>query len=96
MAPNATGVRSLDTDKIMSLCYDVLCFAILMSAPNASLLVKVWDNGNVQRFEKDALQYYTSIKHIKPRASRSDSSEKFLLAKGFMGLRPKTNDSETK
>lgn len=83
MAPNATGVRCLDQDKIMDLCYSVLQFAIQISAEDASLLVKIWDNGNVKKFEEISLRYYKSIKHIKPEASRSDSAEKFLLAKNF-------------
>lgn len=84
MAPNATGVRILDQDKIMNLCYSVLKFAITMSSENACLLVKVWDNGDIEKFSKILLKYYTSVKHIKPKASRSDSSEKFLLAKNFI------------
>lgn len=85
MAPNATGVRSLDQDKIMNLCYDVLRFAIQMSAEDASLLIKVWDNGEVKKFEGALLQYYKTCKYLKPNASRSDSAEKFLLARGFKG-----------
>lgn len=88
MAPNASGVRSLDQDKIMDLCYNVLRFAIQMSAENANLLVKIWDNGQVKKFEEVALRYYKSMKHIKPDASRGDSAEKFLLAKGFCGIEP--------
>lgn len=83
MAPNATGVRCLDQEKIMDLCYNVLQFAIQMSAENASLLVKIWDNGDVKKFEENVLRYYKTIKHIKPEASRDDSAEKFLLAKNF-------------
>ena len=86
MAPNATGVRILDQDKIMDLVYGVLQFAVLMSSENASLLVKIWDNGNVKKFEEIALRYYKSIKQIKPEASRGDSAERFLLAKEFRGL----------
>lgn len=83
MAPNATGVRCLDQDKIMDLCYSVLRFAIQMSAENASLLMKIWDNGDVKKFEEIVLRNYKTIKHIKPEASRGDSAEKFLLAKNF-------------
>lgn len=87
MAPNATGIRSLDQDKIMDLCYSVLDFAIKMSSTNASLLVKVWDNGGLHAFEKDLLRYYEYVKHIKPKASRDDSAEKFILAKNFVELK---------
>lgn len=92
MAPNASGVRSLDQDKITNLCYSVLRFAILMSAKNASLLVKVWDNGEIPQFEKDMLKFYKHVKIIKPNASRGESSEKFLLGREFVGL--KTTEEE--
>lgn len=91
MAPNATGIRSLDQEGITNLCYSVLRFALLMSAPQASLLVKVWDNANIQQLENDMLRFYKSVRHIKPAASRSGSSEKFLLARHFVGL--KTSDT---
>lgn len=87
MAPNATGVRCLDQENITNLCYTVLRFAVKMSAKNASLLVKVWDNGEVPQFEKDMLRFYKSVKIIKPVASRADSSEKFLLGREFVGLK---------
>lgn len=85
MAPNATGVRSLDQDKIMDLCYNVLGFAVLVSAENANLLVKIWDNGDAKKFMDFALFYYNKVKYIKPAASRSDSAENYILAKGFRG-----------
>lgn len=92
MAPNASGIRCIDQEKIMDLCYNVLRFAILMSSENANLLVKIWDNGNVKKFEQTVLRFYKSFKYIKPQASRSESAENFLLAKGFLG-RPKNNES---
>lgn len=92
MAPNATGVRSLDHENITNLCYSVLRFAVLMSSKNASLLIKVWDNGDVPQLEKDMKRFYRNVKFMKPVASRGDSSEKFLLAKDFIGLQ--TNEEK--
>ncbi|XP_058116104.1 rRNA methyltransferase 2, mitochondrial [Anopheles ziemanni] len=86
MAPNATGIRVLDQENITTLCYSVLRFAILMSSPNATLLMKVWDNGDVPKLEKSILEYYRTVKRVKPRASRDDSSENFILARGFLGV----------
>jgi 23S rRNA (uridine2552-2'-O)-methyltransferase len=86
MAPNATGIRALDQENITNLCYAVVRFALQMSKVNASLLMKVWDNGDVPKLEKDLLQYYKSVKSVKPISSRNDSSEKFLLARNFVGL----------
>ncbi|KAH8273134.1 hypothetical protein KR018_006231 [Drosophila ironensis] len=85
MAPNATGVRMLDQESITGLCYEVLRFALAMSAPQAHLVVKVWDNGDVPKLERDMLRFYEKVKRVKPRASRGDSSEHFLVARGFKG-----------
>jgi 23S rRNA (uridine2552-2'-O)-methyltransferase len=83
MAPNATGVRSLDTENIMELAFSVLNFAKQVSAPEACLLIKIWDNGEAHKLEKAMKEFYTTCKSIKPLSSRSDSAEKFLFAKGF-------------
>lgn len=83
MAPNATGIRSLDQDGIMELVFSVLTFAEQVSAPGAILLVKIWENGDRQKFEKAAHELYEFCRVIKPHASRSDSAETFIIAKGF-------------
>lgn len=86
MAPNATGVRSLDTENIMELAFSVLNFAKEVSAPEACLLIKIWDNGEAHKLEKAIKEFYATCKSIKPNSSRSDSAEKFLFAKGFKTL----------
>ena len=87
MAPNATGIRMLDQENIINLCYAVLRFALIMSAPQANLVVKVWDNADVARLEKDMLRFYEKVKRVKPHSSRSDSAEHFLVARNFKGLK---------
>ncbi|KAJ6639728.1 rRNA methyltransferase 2, mitochondrial [Pseudolycoriella hygida] len=87
MAPNATGIRNLDQENITKLSYSVLRFAVLTSSVDASLLVKLWNNGDVPQLEKDMLRFYKTVKMIKPVASRSESAEVFMLAKGFLGLK---------
>ncbi|XP_038212165.1 rRNA methyltransferase 2, mitochondrial isoform X2 [Zerene cesonia] len=92
MAPSATGIRELDKDRILGLCYMAIRFAALVSKIDANLLFKVWDGKEVPILEMDLERFYKSIKILKPKASRSDSSEKFILAKGFKGIqRPLEN-----
>ncbi|KAL4716226.1 hypothetical protein ACJJTC_004720 [Scirpophaga incertulas] len=86
MAPSATGVKELDKDRIIGLCYMAIRFAALVSKVNGSLLLKVWDGKEVPILEMDLEKFYTSIKILKPQASRSDSSEKYILARGFKGI----------
>lgn len=85
MAPNATGVKVIDQDKITEMVYEVLKFAVIISAPNANLVVKVWNNRNVAKLEKYLNNFYVNVKRVKPLSSRKDSSEQFLVARCFKG-----------
>lgn len=87
MAPNATGVRNLDHENITTLCYTVLRFAAMMSTPGASLLMKIWDNGESGKLVEDISRFYKTVKFVKPKASRMESAENFILATGFYGLK---------
>lgn len=86
MAPNATGIRALDQENIMELANSVFAFAQQVSAPDAFLVIKVWENGDLHKLEKAISQVYTFCKMVKPHASRADSAEKYILAKGFKKL----------
>ncbi|XP_045514666.1 rRNA methyltransferase 2, mitochondrial [Pieris brassicae] len=92
MAPSATGIRELDKDRILGLCYMAIRFAALVTKIDGNLLFKVWDGKEVPILEMDLERFYKNIKILKPKASRSDSSEKFILARGFKGIqRPLQN-----
>ncbi|XP_026751761.1 rRNA methyltransferase 2, mitochondrial [Galleria mellonella] len=86
MAPSATGVKELDKDRIIGLCYMAIRFAALVTKINGNLLFKVWDGKEVPILEMDLERFYRNIKILKPKASRSDSSEKYILARGFKGI----------
>ncbi|XP_022198821.2 rRNA methyltransferase 2, mitochondrial [Nilaparvata lugens] len=87
MAPNSTGIKSLDQDLIMNLAQSVVRFALEMSAIDASLLIKVWDGQGVTELEKIISKFYTQTKRVKPQSSRGDSAEMFLLSTGFKGIK---------
>ena len=86
MAPNATGVKSMDQEIIMQLCYAALALAINIMAGQATFLCKVWQGPDQRRFEDVLERYFEQVKVIKPKASRMDSAEVFLLAKNFTPL----------
>lgn len=87
MAPNATGVRNLDNENIIKLCYIVLRFAVQISKKDSSLLVKLWQCGETKQLENDIARFYNNVKIVKPNSSRSDSTEIFLLGRNFKGLK---------
>lgn len=86
MAPNSSGIKSMDFENIMELAKSVFNFAKSVTAKDGSLLIKVWENPEVKKLQNQILEYYESCKIVKPTASRSDSAEKFILAKGFKKL----------
>jgi len=86
MAPSASGIQSLDQDSIMELAQEVLIFAKDVSVVDGALLIKVWENGALAKFEKELLEHYKTVKHVKPNASRMNSAEKFILARGFRNI----------
>lgn len=83
MAPNATGIKSMDHEIIMQLCYVALTFAVGTMARQATFVCKVWQGPEQRRFEAILEQYFEQVKIVKPKASRLDSAEIFLLAKNF-------------
>lgn len=85
MAPNATGVRSLDQEAIANLAMEAIRFAISTSSVGATCLVKIWDGGFRQPLEKELLHFYSQLHHVRPQATQTESTEMFLLARGFKG-----------
>lgn len=86
MAPNATGIKSMDQENIMELAHSVFNFALQVSAPSAVLLIKIWENGDMRKFEKLIGEHYENCKIVKPNACRGDSAEKYIFAKGFKSI----------
>jgi 23S rRNA (uridine2552-2'-O)-methyltransferase len=83
MAHNTTGHRDTDHIKIMALVeagYDFACEVLKFGG---TYVAKTFQGGAeadlVARMKID----FTTVRHVKPAASRQDSSEKYVLATGF-------------
>jgi len=85
MAANATGHRQTDHLRIMALAEAAAHFAREVLAPGGSFLCKVLQGGTEAALLAELKRDFASVKHIKPPASRSDSAELYLLARGFRG-----------
>ncbi len=88
MAASATGHKPTDHLRIMHLCELALEFATEVLKPGGSFLAKVLQGGA----EKDLMTMlrtnFKVVRHVKPKASRSDSAEMYVLATGFKGNKP--------
>jgi 23S rRNA (uridine2552-2'-O)-methyltransferase len=85
MAANATGHRQTDHLRIMALAEAAAYFAREVLAPGGSFLCKVLQGGTEAALLAELKRDFSTVKHVKPPASRMDSAELYLLAKGFRG-----------
>jgi 23S rRNA (uridine2552-2'-O)-methyltransferase len=85
MAANATGHRKTDHLKIVALVEAAFEFAREVLAPGGAFLAKVLQGGTEGSLLAALKRDFAAVKHVKPAASRSDSSELYLLATGFRG-----------
>jgi 23S rRNA (uridine2552-2'-O)-methyltransferase len=85
MAANATGHRQTDHLRIMGLAEAAAQFARDVLAPGGSFLCKVLQGGTEAALLAELKRDFSTVKHIKPPASRADSAELYLLARGFRG-----------
>jgi 23S rRNA (uridine2552-2'-O)-methyltransferase len=85
MAANATGHRQTDHLRIMALAEAAAAFAREVLAPGGAFLCKVLQGGTEAKLLAELKRDYSNVKHVKPPASRTDSAELYLLAKGFRG-----------
>ena len=85
MAANTTGHRRTDHLRIMALAEAAAQFAREVLAPGGSFLCKVLQGGTEATLLAELKRDFSNVKHIKPPASRSDSAELYLLARGFRG-----------
>jgi 23S rRNA (uridine2552-2'-O)-methyltransferase len=85
MAANATGHRKTDHIKIVALVEAAYEFAREVLAPGGTFLAKVLQGGTEASLLGPLKRDFTTVKHVKPAASRSDSAELYLLATGFRG-----------
>ncbi len=85
MAANATGHRQTDHLRIMALAEAAAQFARKVLAPGGAFLCKVLQGGAEAGLLAELKRDFETVKHVKPPASRSDSAELYLLARGFRG-----------
>ena len=87
MAPNASGSKNLDHERIINLSYLCLRFALLNSFEGANFVTKLWDGWKVQNMLTDLQKYYEVVEKVKPKASRQESGEIYLVARNFRGIK---------
>jgi len=87
MAANATGHRKTDQLRIIGLVELAADFASEILAPGGFFLAKVLQGGAEGELLARLKREFATVRHVKPKASRVDSAELYLLATGFRGTK---------
>ena len=85
LASPTTGHRQTDHLRIMGLAEEALAFAIQVLAPGGTFLAKVFQGGSEKSLLDLLKRDFANVRHIKPKASRAESPELYVLATGFRG-----------
>ena len=85
MAANTTGHGPTDHIRIMHLCELAYQFATEILAQGGAFTCKVLKGGTESVLLKQMQKDFTSVKHAKPKSSRADSAESYVVATGFRG-----------
>ena len=85
MAPNTTGHRQTDHLRIMGLIEAAVAFTAEVLKPGGVFVAKAFQGGETSEVLKLLKTYFAEVRHVKPKASRTDSSEIYLVATGFRG-----------
>jgi 23S rRNA (uridine2552-2'-O)-methyltransferase len=85
LAPNLSGIAAADAARGQHLLELALQFAAAQLKPGGSLLVKAFQGSGFSQFVAELKRCFTSVVVRKPAASRAESAEIYLLARGFKG-----------
>lgn len=85
MAAAASGNRQVDHLRIILLCEAAAEFAFDVLEIGGTFVAKVLAGGAENDLQATLKRNFTKVANVKPPASRSDSSEKFVVAQGFRG-----------
>jgi 23S rRNA (uridine2552-2'-O)-methyltransferase len=85
-APNVTGVWEVDHACQIDLAVKALEIAKQILKPGGNFFVKVFEGGLLNDYIKTLKENFEEVKIVKPPASRSKSSEMYLLALGLKGV----------
>lgn len=85
MAANTTGHKQTDHLRIVDLCERSYYFAKKILRPGGTFIAKIFRGGAENELLNQIKQDFDIVKHFKPKSSRAESTEMYLVAKKFKG-----------
>src|SRR6266567_308819 len=85
MAAPATGHAATDHLRIVALAEEAYAFAVTILKPGGAFVAKVFQGGSEGALLAALKRDFSELRHAKPAASRAESAETYVVAKGFRG-----------
>jgi 23S rRNA (uridine2552-2'-O)-methyltransferase len=82
LAPATTGIRSVDSSRSFALFQRALTLADDLLVPGAHFMGKIFQGSGFDEMVKELKNRFGKVKGIRPRATRSQSKEIYLVAMG--------------
>ncbi len=92
MAPNTTGIKSIDQAKSFELCEMALNIAILNLKNGGHFVCKLFHSDDFTTLRNKMRENFQRVEAIKPDSTRKISKEIFLIGLRFQAKRPKHNE----
>jgi len=84
ISPNTIGHKSTDHLRICSYIYDIIDILDIIANKNSSFVTKIWTGSEEDIIVKKLKDKYNQVSYFKPKSSRKDSSEIFIVAQNFI------------
>ena len=83
VAPNTTGHQSTDHLRISQLIYEVIDRLEIILKKQGSFIFKIWKGEEEKKIIKMLKKIFDKVEYFKPKSSRQESSEIFIISRGF-------------
>ena len=81
MAVNTTGIKNIDSIQTGELCKEAMIFAKDLLNQNGYFISKIFMGGTFNEIVAEGKKYFKEVKVFKPKSSRKDSKESFIICK---------------
>ena len=83
LAAHTTGIEFSDVEETLELCYRVLEITKTNLVKGGSFVCKIFEGEGTDEFFKEVEKKFEFSKRFKPKASRKQSREMYIVAMGF-------------
>lgn len=95
MAPKTTGVKLADQMRSLELCEQALRVAEEHLKPGGNFVCKLFHSGSFDEFRDQMRERFEKVRALRPKSTRKESKEVFMIGLGHKGIAPRTSAEPT-